>query len=172
MKKLLALATTALLVLTACSNASETTDTAPKKSGDIVTLASSTDDLSVFVAVLTSAGLVSTLKEVGPFTVFAPNNAAFASLPDGVIEKLLLPKNLDSLVKVLTYHVLDKKVLSAEVKAGSTKTVEGSRVSIATTDGVVINDATVVTADLETGNGVIHVIDRVIVPPSVDLSAL
>lgn len=172
MKKLLAFAASALLVLTACGNASESTDTAPKKSGDIVTLATSTNDLSVFVAVATSAGLVTTLKEEGPFTVFAPNNAAFASLPDGVIEKLLLPKNLDSLVKILKYHVLDKKVLSTDVEAGSTKTLEGSRISISTTDGVLINDATVVTADLETGNGVIHVIDRVIIPPSVDLTTL
>jgi uncharacterized surface protein with fasciclin (FAS1) repeats len=116
--------------------------------------------------------LVETLQGEGPFTVFAPTDAAFAALPEGLLEKLLLPENIAVLTAILTYHVVPGMVMSTDVTAGDVATVEGSTIAITTDMGVMVNGATVVEVDLTASNGVIHVIDAVIVPPTVDLSTL
>jgi uncharacterized surface protein with fasciclin (FAS1) repeats len=104
--------------------------------------------------------------------VFAPNDAAFEALPAGLLEKLLLPENIAVLTSILTYHVVAGNVLSTDVVAGDAPTVEGSTLALATDMGVMVNDATVIQADVLASNGVIHVIDKVLVPPTVDLAAL
>ena len=133
---------------------------------DIVDTALANEQFSTLVAAVQAAGLVDTLKGDGPFTVFAPTNDAFAKLPAGTVENLLKPENKDQLVAVLTYHVLPGKVMAAEIagKTLSTATVQGSMVDINATNGVMIDGATVTAADIETTNGVIHVIDTVILP--------
>jgi uncharacterized surface protein with fasciclin (FAS1) repeats len=115
---------------------------------------------------------VDTLQGEGPFTVFAPTNEAFAALPAGLVDKLLLPENKDLLVKILTYHVVSGTVLAADVTAGDVPTVEGQNITITTDMGVKVNGATVTATDIIASNGVIHVIDAVILPPDVDPSAL
>ena len=133
---------------------------------DIVDTAVSKEQFSTLVAAVTAAGLVETLKGDGPFTVFAPTNEAFAKLPAGTVENLLKPENKDQLVVVLTYHVVPGKVMSSDIvgKQFSTKTVQGSMVDIDATKGVMVDSAMVTAADIETSNGVIHVIDSVILP--------
>ena len=133
---------------------------------DIVDTAVANEQFSTLVAAVQAAGLVDTLKGDGPFTVFAPTNDAFAKLPAGTVENLLKPENKDQLVAVLTYHVLPGKVMAADIagKTLSTATVQGSMVDIDATNGVMIDGATVTAADIETSNGVIHVIDTVILP--------
>lgn len=133
---------------------------------DIVDTAASIDEFSTLVAAVQAAGLVDTLKSDGPFTVFAPTNDAFAKLPAGTVENLLKPENKDQLIAILTYHVLPGKVMAADIagKELSVKTVQGSMVDINATKGVMIDGAMVTTADVTTSNGVIHVIDTVILP--------
>lgn len=133
---------------------------------DIVDTAAANEQFSTLVAAVQAAGLVETLKGDGPFTVFAPTNDAFAKLPAGTVENLLKPENKDQLVAVLTYHVLPGKVMAADIagKELSTATVQGSMVDIDATNGVMVDGATVTTADIEASNGVIHVIDTVILP--------
>ncbi|MDA0787666.1 MAG: fasciclin domain-containing protein [Proteobacteria bacterium] len=133
---------------------------------DIVVTAVENSQFSTLVAAVQAAALVDTLKGDGPFTVFAPTNEAFAKLPAGTVENLLKPENKDQLVAVLTYHVLPGKVMSADLagKKLSAKTVQGSNVDIDATNGVSVDNAKVITADIETSNGVIHVIDTVILP--------
>ncbi|MFO7856856.1 MAG: fasciclin domain-containing protein [Paracoccaceae bacterium] len=133
---------------------------------DIVDTAVAADDFETLVAAVQAADLVETLKGEGPFTVFAPTDEAFAALPAGTVEDLLKPENKDRLVAVLTYHVVPGKVTSADL-AGKTleaETVQGTTVAIDATDGVTVDGANVVTADIEASNGVIHVIDAVILP--------
>jgi uncharacterized surface protein with fasciclin (FAS1) repeats len=138
------------------------------KKSDIVDLAVSTEFLSTLVAAVKAGDLVETLKGDGPFTVFAPTNDAFAALPEGTLEMLLKPENKDKLVKVLTYHVVPGKVKSTDLKDGMTaKTVEGSEIKVNLSDkGAMINDAKVTAADIMATNGVVHVIDKVILPPN------
>lgn len=138
------------------------------KAMDIVDLAVSQDILSTLVTAVKAAGLVETLKGDGPFTVFAPTNEAFAALPAGTLESLLKPENKDQLVKILTYHVVSGKVMSTDLKDGmKAKTVQGSEVKIGVSkDGVTVNEAKVVKADVGASNGVVHVIDKVILPPA------
>ncbi len=133
---------------------------------DIVDTAVANDQFSTLVAALKAADLVDTLKGDGPFTVFAPTNEAFAKLPDGTLEMLLKPENKDKLVGILTYHVVPGKVMSSDLagKQLSPATVQGSTVDINATAGVKVDNATVTAADIETDNGVIHVIDTVILP--------
>lgn len=133
---------------------------------DIVDTAVENSQFSTLVAAVQAAGLVDTLKSDGPFTVFAPTNEAFAKLPAGTVENLLKPEKKEQLVAVLTYHVLPGKVMSSEVagKKLSATTVQGSDVDIDAMNGVSVNNAKVITADIETSNGVIHVIDTVILP--------
>lgn len=134
---------------------------------DIVDLAVSTDFLSTLVAAVKAGDLVEVLKGDGPFTVFAPTNDAFAALPARTVENLLKPENKDKLVAVLTYHVVPGKIMSTDLKNGQkATTVQGSAVTVTLKDGkAMINDATVTAADIEADNGVVHVIDKVILPP-------
>jgi uncharacterized surface protein with fasciclin (FAS1) repeats len=136
--------------------------------GDIVDTAVGAGSFKTLVAAVQAAGLVDTLKSAGPFTVFAPTDEAFAKLPAGTVESLLKPENKAQLIAILTYHVVAGKVMAADVvKLTGAKTVQGSSVKIKVEDGKVkVDGATVVSADIETTNGVIHVIDSVILPPA------
>lgn len=137
------------------------------KSNTIVDVAVSNPNFSTLVAAVKAAGLVEVLSGKGPFTVFAPTNEAFAALPAGTVESLLKPENRDKLRKILTYHVVSGEVLSTSLKSGKVKTVEGSPVTVTVADGkVMVNNATVVGADVKASNGVIHVINQVILPPN------
>jgi uncharacterized surface protein with fasciclin (FAS1) repeats len=138
-----------------------------KKGGDIVDTAVGAGMFNTLVAAVKAAGLVETLKGDGPFTVFAPTDEAFAKLPGGTVENLLKPENKDLLVKILTYHVVAGKVTAADVvKLKSAKTVQGQNIAIKVKKGkVMLNKTTnVVKTDIMTSNGVIHVIDSVIMP--------
>lgn len=133
---------------------------------DIVDTAVSAGSFKTLVAAVQAADLVDTLKSDGPFTVFAPTDEAFAKLPEGTVEMLLQPENKDKLVKVLTYHVIPGKVMSGDIagKRVEPETVQGKAIAVDATSGVMVNDAHVVTADVEASNGVIHVIDKVLLP--------
>ena len=137
-----------------------------KKPKDIVETAVSAGSFKTLVAAVKAAGLASTLKGKGPFTVFAPTDAAFAKLPSGTVESLLKPENKTKLQAILTYHVLKGKVMSKSLsgKKLEVATVQGSKVSIDATSGVKVDNATVTKADIVVSNGVIHVIDTVILP--------
>ena len=134
---------------------------------DIVDTAVEAGQFKTLAAALEAADLVSTLKGAGPFTVFAPTDAAFASLPAGTVENLLKPENKQQLAAILTYHVVPGKVMAAEVTGlDEAKTVNGKMIDIDVEGSTVkINDATVTSADIAASNGVIHVIDKVILPP-------
>lgn len=154
------LALTAATVLSAAAPA-----LADNHAMDVVDTAVNADGFETLVAAVEAAGLVETLKGEGPFTVFAPTDEAFAALPEGTVEDLLLPENKDQLTAILTYHVVPGKVMSGDLSDGMTAaTVEGSEVTIMTEGGVMVNDANVVQPDIEASNGVIHVIDKVIMP--------
>ena len=140
--------------------------------GDIVQVASTTGGFATLVQAVAAAGLVETLQGTGPFTVFAPSDDAFAALADGLLDKLLLEENREILVSILTYHVVAGKVTSAEVASGAATTVEGSNIELTVGNGIQVNGANVVLADVEASNGVIHVIDQVLIPPTVDVSKL
>ncbi|WP_108836216.1 fasciclin domain-containing protein [Tateyamaria sp. Alg231-49] len=152
----------ALLALTAC---------AQPQGDDIVDIAAGNPDFSTLVAAVQAAGLVDTLKSDGPFTVFAPTNAAFAALPAGTLDSLLLPENKDTLTSILTYHVVPGQVTAGDVLGtrqnvatvnGATVDVNGQAGKLGT--GVKVNDANVTAADIFATNGVIHVIDKVLLP--------
>jgi len=133
-------------------------------SKDIVDTAVDAGTFQTLVAAVTAAGLVDTLKGDGPFTVFAPTDDAFAALPEGTVEALL--GDIPTLTSILTYHVVPGKVMSTDLSDGMMAgTVNGAEVTIGTMDGVTVNGANVVAADIEASNGVIHVIDAVILPP-------
>jgi len=189
-----AVAVAAALVLAACGGETEEETTPPaeptteapaepdepaeddapaaEEPGTIVDVAVATEGFTTLVAAVQAAGLVETLSGEGPFTVFAPTDEAFAALPEGVLDALLLPENVDVLVKILTYHVVPGTVLAADVTDGDVATVEGQTVTLDTMGGVTVNGANVVAADVLASNGVIHVIDAVILPPDVDVDAL
>ena len=135
---------------------------------DIVDTAVSAGQFKTLATALTAAGLVDTLKGPGPFTVFAPTDAAFAKLPAGTVETLLKPESKAKLTAILTYHVVAGKVMAADVaKMKSAKTVNGAALQVKVDGGrVLINDAKVSTADIVASNGVIHVIDTVLLPPA------
>ena len=131
---------------------------------DIVDTAAAAGNFTTLLAAAEAAGLVDTLKSEGPFTVFAPTDEAFAALPEGTVEGLLA--DTDALTKVLTYHVVAGKVMSTDLSNNMMAgTVNGAEITIMTEGGVMVNDANVVAADIEATNGVIHVIDAVILPP-------
>ncbi len=136
------------------------------QANDIVDTAVEAGSFKTLVAAVQAAGLVDTLKGDGPFTVFAPTYEAFAALPAGTVENLMKPENKDQLVAILTYHVVPGAVKSDAVNAKklSVATVQGRHLNVAGWKGVRINDAHVVSADIETSNGVIHVIDKVLLP--------
>jgi uncharacterized surface protein with fasciclin (FAS1) repeats len=134
---------------------------------DIVDTAVGAGSFTTLVAAVQAAGLVETLKGEGPFTVFAPTDEAFAALPEGTVETLLLPENKDQLVEILTLHVVPGKVMSGDITNGMmAEAVSGGSLTLDTSNGVMVNGATVVQADIEASNGVIHVIDAVILPAS------
>jgi len=135
---------------------------------DIVDTAVANGSFETLVAAVKAADLVETLKGEGPFTVFAPTDEAFAKLPEGTVDNLLKPENKELLVKILTYHVVSGKVMSGDIagKKMAVTTVAGPEANIDATDDVMINDATVIAADVAASNGVIHVIDTVIMPPA------
>ncbi len=158
-KKLMAGAAGAALVLSMGS-------TVRAQGKDIVDTAVGAGQFKTLAAALGAAGLVDTLKGAGPFTVFAPTDAAFAKLPAGTVEMLLKPENKAKLTAILTYHVVAGKVMAADVvKVTSAKTVQGGAVAVKVTGGkVTIDSANVVTTDIAASNGVIHVIDTVLMP--------
>ena len=130
---------------------------------DIVDTASEAGNFTTLLAAAEAAGLVETLKGEGPFTVFAPTDEAFEALPEGTVDTLLMPENKDQLTSILSYHVVPGKVMSGDLSDGMmAETVEGSEISVSMGDNVMINDATVTTPDIEASNGVIHVIDTVL----------
>ena len=186
--KLGALAVAAALALAACgsdkdtsssSSSDSTTTMAPAtKSVTIITVASSNKDFSTLVTAVKAAKLVDTLSGKGPFTVFAPNNAAFAKVDKATLDDLLKPENVDQLKSILTYHVVAGKVMSSDLTDGQkVKTVEGDELTVGIKDGkVTLTDANggvvnVVKADLDAGNGVIHVIDGVLMPKTDDMGS-
>jgi len=180
-KTMTAIAAASVLLLSACGSDGSSSDTTvaavdttemPAEAGTIVEVAQGNADFSTLVQAVVAAGLAETLSGEGPFTVFAPTNAAFEALPAGLLEKLLLPENKETLVKILTYHVVSGAIMAADVTAGDVPTVEGQSITITTDMGVKVNGANVVTTDIVASNGVIHVIDAVILPPDVDPSAL
>ncbi|CAB4561833.1 unannotated protein [freshwater metagenome] len=189
-KKIAVIAAASLMVLAACGsddNSSDTTDTTanstpaaeveytPKDAADagtiFVEIASSNEQFGTLFAAVAVAGLGETLGSEGPFTLFAPTKAAFDALPQGLLTKLLLPANKAVLAEILAYHVVAGKILAADVAAGDVATVQGENVTIDTTDGVKINTATVTQTDFPATNGVIHMINEVLVPPSIDVAA-
>ena len=136
------------------------------RAGDIVDTAISAGSFKTLVAAVKAADLVGTLKSKGPFTVFAPTDAAFAKLPAGTLASLLKPENKAKLVAILTYHVVPGKVMASDIAGKSLKvaSVQGSKISVEAHSGVMVDKAKVVKADVEASNGVIHVIDTVIMP--------
>lgn len=183
----------ASLALVGCSSSSDTAESSPSPAATtsapmesptpaetvvtdetIVGVAAATDDFSTLVAAVQAAGLAETLSGTGPYTVFAPTNEAFDDLPAGLVDALLLPENKEVLTQILTYHVVEGEVLSADVQPGKVPTVEGSDLTIRVqSDGdVKVNRADVEAVDVVASNGVIHVIDEVLVPPNVDVAAL
>ena len=134
-------------------------------SNDIVAVASGAGIFNTLVAAVKAAGLVETLQSPGPFTVFAPTDEAFSKLPKGTVEDLLKPENKDKLVAILTYHVLAGKVMAAAVKTMKAKTLNGNELDLKVAGGVVtVNNAKVIKTDVVASNGVIHVIDTVVLP--------
>ncbi|CUJ90763.1 Immunogenic protein MPT70 precursor [Shimia thalassica] len=156
---------TFLALTSVAALASATVAFADGHSKDIVDTAVGAGSFSTLVAAVQAAGLVDTLKGEGPFTVFAPTDEAFAALPEGTVASLLMPENKDQLVSILTYHVVAGKVMSGDLSNNMmAPTVQGSDVKIMTEGGVTVNGANVITADIKASNGVIHVIDAVILP--------
>ncbi len=137
---------------------------APTK--NVVEIAAGNKDFSTLVTAVKAAGLAETLSGAGPFTIFAPTNEAFAKLPAGTVEELLKPENKAKLAAILTYHVIPGKVLAADVKAMKVKTVNGAEATITTEGGVKVDKAKVVKTDIVGTNGVIHIIDTVLMPPA------
>ena len=160
-RSIIAAATLAFLASGISANAYES------KSADIVDTAVSAGQFKTLTAALEAAGLVEVLKGDGPFTVFAPTDEAFSKLPEGTVESLLKPENIDQLKAILTYHVVSGEVTSKEVvNLDSAKTVNGEMLEInASAEGMSVNQAKVIKADIMTSNGVIHVIDKVVLPP-------
>jgi uncharacterized surface protein with fasciclin (FAS1) repeats len=163
------------LTLSACGGGSDDSmDASSEMSGigTIVDVAVEAGTFETLVAALTAADLVTTLSGEGPFTVFAPTDDAFANLPAGVLDGLLLPENKALLAQILTYHVLSGKILAPEVTDGDVATVEGQTVKLSTANGITVNGAEVLIGDIDATNGVIHAIDQVLLPPGVDVSKL
>jgi uncharacterized surface protein with fasciclin (FAS1) repeats len=164
MKTIRILTLTALVATTGFFGAAHAADTkAP--ANDIVAVAVGAGSFKTLVAAVKAAGLVETLQGAGPFTVFAPTDEAFAKLPKGTVEDLLKPENKEKLVAILTYHVVPGKVMAADVKTMKAKTVNGKELSIKVAGGTVtVDGAKVVKTDVAASNGVIHIIDTVVLP--------
>ncbi|AFZ19544.1 fasciclin domain-containing protein [Allocoleopsis franciscana] len=142
------------------------TKTSTTASGNVVDVAAANGSFKTLTAALKAAGLDKALASEGPFTIFAPTDEAFAALPEGTVEELLKPENRDTLIAILTYHVVPGENTSKTLKSGEAETLEGAAVEVkVSSNGVMVNDANVVKADIPASNGVIHVIDKVIMPP-------
>jgi uncharacterized surface protein with fasciclin (FAS1) repeats len=162
MRSALGVTVFSLLMVVASAESQSMTAAATK---DIVDTAVSASSFNTLVAAVKAAGLEGTLRGEGPFTVFAPTDAAFSALPAGTVANLLKPENLGKLKSILTYHVVAGKVLASDVvKLKSAKTVNGQEIAISTADGVKVDNAKVVKTDIQCSNGVIHVIDAVMLP--------
>jgi len=149
-------------MMPSCSPAMNSTT----KTGNVVDVAAANGSFKTLTAALKAAGLDQTLASGGPYTIFAPTDEAFAALPKGTLEKLLMPENRALLVQILTYHVVQGENTSSTLKSGPTMTLEGAPVRVnVSSSGVMVNNANVVKADITASNGVIHVIDKVILPP-------
>jgi uncharacterized surface protein with fasciclin (FAS1) repeats len=145
-----------------------TTPTASKNLAELAESASTQGSFTTLTRAAQAAGLTQQMAQQGPYTIFAPTNAAFAALGQGTIEKLLKPENKQQLIKLLSYHALPGQVTSTQLTSGQVKTVEGSPVTVkvdTSTSTVIINDAKVIQADIPASNGVVHVVDKVILPP-------
>jgi uncharacterized surface protein with fasciclin (FAS1) repeats len=138
---------------------------------NIVETAIAAGSFDTLVAAVTAAGLGDALSAPGPLTVLAPTDDAFAALPAGLVDCLLLPENKEALTAILTYHVIDGLVMSTDLANGDVPTLQGENVTVDITDGAKFNNATVVQADVTASNGVVHAIDAVLVPPSIDVEA-
>jgi uncharacterized surface protein with fasciclin (FAS1) repeats len=158
----------AAMLGTTAANAAHHEAGEPMAKPTVVDIAVGNPDFSTLVAALQAAGLVEALSGDGPFTVFAPTNEAFAQLPEGTLEMLLMPENKDKLVAILTYHVVPGTIMAADVVTLTEATsLEGDTIAITATDeGVMVDGANVIATDIEASNGVIHVIDAVIMPNS------
>ncbi len=163
--RLFAMALVAVLLPLAVVACGEDEIAAPAQS-DIVDTAVAAGSFGTLVAAVQAAGLVETLRGPGPFTVFAPTDDAFAELPDGTVETLLMPENIDQLIAILTYHVVDEELLAADVLGRtSIETIQGQSLAVSLVDGAPFVDASgIVQTDIQTSNGVIHVIDSVLLP--------
>ncbi len=179
-------AVTSLVVLSACGSDSNDADDAVTtdapaateapaddgEAGTIVDVAVANGSFETLVAAVTAADLVDALSADGPLTVFAPTDDAFAALPEGLVDCLLLEESSDALTSILTYHVVDGEVLSTDLTDGQVPTLQGEEITVDLTDGVVLNGGpSVVIADVDASNGVIHAIDGVLVPPTIDVEA-
>ena len=166
--KLFTILTLAVITLTSSNSTATAADAKKTEDMTIVEVAVGNKDFSTLVAAVKAAGLVETLSGKGPFTVFAPTNAAFEALPKGTVETLLKPENKGKLAGILTYHVVAGKVMAADVvKSKEAVTVQGQTVTVNASDaGVKIGKANVVKTDIVCKNGVIHVIDAVLLPPA------
>ena len=137
---------------------------------DVVAVAASNNSFKTLTAALQAAGLTETLQGKGPFTIFAPNDKAFDALPPSALQELLKPENKEILAKILTYHVIPGKITSGDLKSGEVTTAEGSSVNVRVgRRGVMVNKARVIQADIQASNGVIHVIDKVLLPPDLKI---
>lgn len=171
-KSFKSMALAALLVAVGYSSAANaaahaTAAAAPAAPGDVVAVAIGAGSFKTLVAAIQAADLVDALQAEGPFTVFAPTDAAFAALPAGTLDDLLKPENKAKLQAILLYHVVPGKVMSKDLKGTvNAETLQGGKVKIVVAEGVTVNGATVVTADVAASNGVIHVIDAVLLPPA------
>lgn len=153
--------------------AEEPAEDAAAEGDTIVDVASANGSFNTLVAAIQAADLVETLSGEGPFTVFAPTDEAFAALPEGVLDKLLLPENQAVLAQILTYHVVSGEVPASAVETGAVPTVESTELDVVADDsGVTVDGANVVTTDVMASNGIIHVIDAVLIPEGVDPAAL
>lgn len=153
---------------------SELAEAPSEGSGEsIVEVAEANGSFETLVSAIQTAGLEETLSAEGPYTVFAPTDEAFAALPEGTVEKLVMPENREALGQILAYHVVAGEVDAADIQPGALNTVEGSEVEVSVDPvGVTVNDATVVQPDVTADNGVIHVVDTVLLPPTFDPSTL
>jgi uncharacterized surface protein with fasciclin (FAS1) repeats len=153
------------LNLTVASAAEEAADAPGSNNNTIVAVSSGNPDFSTLVSALSAADLVEALGSAGPFTVFAPNNEAFGKLPPGTVDNLLKPENKEQLAGILKSHVVEGKVMAADVASGTVKTLSGKEIAVVKDDdGVTFGGAKVIAADIPASNGVIHVIDTVVVP--------
>jgi len=164
MKTIHILTLTALVATTVAFSVAHADTTCANKN-DIVAVASSAGSFNTLVAAVKAAGLAEALQGPGPFTVFAPTDEAFAKLPKGTVEDLLKPENKEKLAAILTYHVVAGRVMAADVKTMEIKTLNGKELDVKVADGVVtVNNAKVIKTDVAACNGVIHVIDTVLLP--------